>query len=51
MREVDTAVAGYLSGEAQSTDAMFDSLFAELPAQLREQRDTARKYAARRHGR
>jgi pyruvate dehydrogenase E1 component alpha subunit len=50
-REVDAAVAGYLSGEAQSTDAMFDSLFAELPARLREQRDTARQYAARRHGR
>jgi len=46
-REVDAAVAGYLSGDMQSTDAMFDSLFAELPRPLREQRSTARNYAAK----
>ena len=47
-REVDAAVTDYLAGEAQATDAMFDSLFAELPAHLRAQRDLARRYAAKR---
>jgi 2-oxoisovalerate dehydrogenase E1 component alpha subunit len=49
-REVDSAVAGYLGADPPSTDAMFDSLFAELPEHLRAQRHTARKYAARRTG-
>jgi pyruvate dehydrogenase E1 component alpha subunit len=50
-RAVDAAVADYLRAPPPPTDAMFDSLFAELPAHLRVQRDTARHYAARRGGR
>jgi len=48
--EVESAVAAYLAGDAQSTDAMFDTLFAALPAHLREQRDAARRYAVKRNG-
>jgi pyruvate dehydrogenase E1 component alpha subunit len=44
--EVDAAVEQYLQSPRPSTDAMFDYLFADLPAHLAEQRDTARKYAA-----
>ncbi len=47
---VDTAVAGYLARAKPSTDAMFDHLFAALPAHLREQRLTARKYASKHSG-
>ena len=49
-REVDAAVGAYLAGETPSTDAMFDRLFAELPAHLRAQRDAARRYASKRSG-
>jgi len=45
-REVDKAVEEYLDMPKQSTDAMFDHLFARLPKNLREQRETARRYAA-----
>jgi pyruvate dehydrogenase E1 component alpha subunit len=48
--EVDTAVSDYLSGEPQSTDAMFDNLFAQLPDHLHPQRATARRYTAKRGG-
>jgi 2-oxoisovalerate dehydrogenase E1 component alpha subunit len=43
--KVDTAVGEYLGRAKPATDAMFDHLFAELPAHLQEQRRTARKYA------
>ena len=49
-RQVDFAVNEYLSSAKQSTDAMFDTLFAELPQHLREQRATARKYSAKPSG-
>jgi len=46
-REVDAAVDEYLSADKQSTDAMFDHLFARPPNSLREQREMARRYAGR----
>jgi 2-oxoisovalerate dehydrogenase E1 component alpha subunit len=46
-RQVDAAVGEYLGTAKQSTDAMFDHLFAQLPRHLHEQRMTARKYAAK----
>jgi len=49
-REVDVAVNEYLNTAKQSTDAMFDTLFAELPLHLREQRAIARKYGAKPRG-
>ncbi len=45
--EVDAAVADYLARAKPSTDAMFDHLFAALPAHLREQRLTARHYSSK----
>jgi len=45
-REVDAAVEEYLNTPKQSTDAMFDYLFARLPRNVREQREMARRYAA-----
>jgi len=45
-REIEAAVSDYLHTPKQSTDAMFDYLFAELPRHLREQRATARHYGA-----
>jgi pyruvate dehydrogenase E1 component alpha subunit len=49
-RRVDAAVAEYLALPKPSTDAMFDHLFAELPAHLNEQRLIARKYGSRSSG-
>jgi pyruvate dehydrogenase E1 component alpha subunit len=49
-REVDAAVNEYLNTPKQSTDAMFDTLFAELPLHLREQRAIARKYGTKPRG-
>ncbi len=46
-RAVDAAVAEYLGRPAPATDAMFDHLFAALPAHLHEQRRIARKYASK----
>jgi 2-oxoisovalerate dehydrogenase E1 component alpha subunit len=46
---VDAAVSDYLAAPKQSTDAMFDHLFAELPAHLHEQRDIARRYGSSGH--
>lgn len=45
-REVDAAVEEYLRTPRQSTDAMFDYLFARLPRTTIAQREQARQYAA-----
>ena len=45
-RRVDASVAEYLGRMRPSTDAMFDHLFADLPAHLHEQRLVARKYGS-----
>jgi len=45
-RQVDAAVADYLATPRQSTDAMFDTLFAATPPHLAAQRAMARRYAA-----
>jgi len=50
IHDVDAAVGDYLAAARQSTDAMFDHLFAELPAHLGEQRATARKYGSKSSG-
>ena len=47
---VDAAVGEYLARGKPSTDAMFDHLFASLPAHLHEQRLTARRYGAKTGG-
>jgi 2-oxoisovalerate dehydrogenase E1 component alpha subunit len=47
-RQIDAAVSEYLHCPKQSTDTMFDYLFAELPSHLREQRATARTYSSMR---
>jgi pyruvate dehydrogenase E1 component alpha subunit len=44
--KVEAAVNEYLRGGKPCTDAMFDHLFAVLPAHLQDQRLIARKYAA-----
>lgn len=44
-REVETAVQQYLATPKQSTDAMFDYLFAKPPAHLEKQKAMARRYA------
>jgi TPP-dependent pyruvate/acetoin dehydrogenase alpha subunit len=44
--QVDTAVKQYLATPRQSSDSMFDYLFAQLPVGLRAQREDARRYAA-----
>jgi pyruvate dehydrogenase E1 component alpha subunit len=49
-RKVDAAVTEYLAKSKPSTDAMFEHLFAVLPAHLREQRLVARKYGAKSSG-
>jgi pyruvate dehydrogenase E1 component alpha subunit len=43
---VDAAVKQYLATPKQSTDSMFDYLYAQLPPRLRAQREDARRYAA-----
>jgi 2-oxoisovalerate dehydrogenase E1 component alpha subunit len=45
--KVDAAVTEYLGKAKPSTDAMFDHLFAALPAHLQEQRLIARKYGSK----
>jgi 2-oxoisovalerate dehydrogenase E1 component alpha subunit len=45
-REVDAAVEEYLNTPKQSTDSMFDHLFARLPKSVQAQREFARRYAA-----
>ncbi len=44
--QIEAAVRQYLATPRQSTDTMFDFLYAELPPNLRSQRDEARRYAA-----
>jgi pyruvate dehydrogenase E1 component alpha subunit len=46
-REVDAAVTEYVGKAKPSTDAMFEHLFAALPAHLHEQRLTARHYSSK----
>jgi pyruvate dehydrogenase E1 component alpha subunit len=48
--KVDAAVTEYLAKTQPFTDAMFDHLFAALPAQLCGQRLVARKYASKPSG-
>jgi 2-oxoisovalerate dehydrogenase E1 component alpha subunit len=48
--QVETAVAAYLAQPKPSTDAMFEHLFAAMPAHLQEQRAAARKYGAKSSG-
>ncbi|HXR19945.1 MAG TPA: pyruvate dehydrogenase (acetyl-transferring) E1 component subunit alpha [Steroidobacteraceae bacterium] len=43
---VEAAVKQYLATPKQSTDSMFDYLYAQLPPRLRAQREDARRYAA-----
>ncbi len=45
VEQVDAAVRQYLATPKQSTDTMFDFLYAQLPPNLRAQRDEARRYA------
>jgi pyruvate dehydrogenase E1 component alpha subunit len=45
--KVDAAVTEYLGKGKPSTDAMFEHLFASLPAHLREQRLIARHYSSK----
>jgi 2-oxoisovalerate dehydrogenase E1 component alpha subunit len=47
--EVEAAVRQYLATPKQSTDAMFDYLYAQLTPALRAQREEARRYAAQGH--
>jgi len=47
--EVEAAVKQYLATPKQSTDAMFDYLYAQLTPSLRAQRELARRYAALSH--
>jgi pyruvate dehydrogenase E1 component alpha subunit len=47
--EVEAAVRQYLATPKQSTDAMFDYLYAQLPPALHAQREEARRYAAPGH--
>src|SRR5688572_23392639 len=45
-RDMDAAVEEYLQTPKQSTDAMFDFLFARLPKTTLAQRELAQRYAA-----
>jgi 2-oxoisovalerate dehydrogenase E1 component alpha subunit len=47
--EIEAAVSQYLATAKQSTDSMFDYLYAQLPEGLRAQREEARRYAASGH--
>src|SRR6266849_1966898 len=49
-QKVDAAVTEYLGKAKPATDAMFDHLFATLPAHLGEQRLIARKYGSKPSG-
>jgi pyruvate dehydrogenase E1 component alpha subunit len=46
-RAVDAAVGEYLATAKETTDAMFEHLFAALPARLQEQRLMARRYGTK----
>jgi 2-oxoisovalerate dehydrogenase E1 component alpha subunit len=43
-RQVDAAVAAYLDTPVQPVESIFDSMFAELPESMAEQRETARRF-------
>jgi pyruvate dehydrogenase E1 component alpha subunit len=43
--QIEAAVRAYQATPRDSTDAMFDHLFANLPEALEEQKDTARRWA------
>jgi pyruvate dehydrogenase E1 component alpha subunit len=43
--EIEAAVGQYLATPKQSTDSMFDHLYAQLPPILRAQREQARRFA------
>jgi len=43
-QQVDAAVAAYLDTPVQPVESMFDSMFAELPEAMVEQRETARRF-------
>ena len=43
--QIEAAVKRYLATPKQSTDSMFDTLYAQLPPGLRAQREDARRYA------
>ncbi len=45
---IEEAVKQYLATPRQSSDAMFDHLYANMPRNLQWQRDLARRYAAHR---
>jgi pyruvate dehydrogenase E1 component alpha subunit len=45
-KDVEAAVEQYLNTGKQSTDSMFDFLFARLPKNTQAQRELARRYAA-----
>jgi 2-oxoisovalerate dehydrogenase E1 component alpha subunit len=45
-KDVDAAVEEYLNTGKQSTDSMFDYLFARLPKNTQAQRELARRYGA-----
>ncbi|HWW20147.1 MAG TPA: pyruvate dehydrogenase (acetyl-transferring) E1 component subunit alpha [Steroidobacteraceae bacterium] len=47
--QIEAAVSQYLATPRQSTDSMFDHVYAELPEALRTQREQARRYAAAGH--
>jgi pyruvate dehydrogenase E1 component alpha subunit len=46
-QQVEAAVQEFLSTAKQSTDTMFDYLFADPPQNLKAQKEMARRYAAR----
>jgi 2-oxoisovalerate dehydrogenase E1 component alpha subunit len=48
--QVEEAVNQYFATPKQSTDSMFDHLFAALPAHLLEQRAAARRYSSKPSG-
>ncbi|MFU8896429.1 MAG: pyruvate dehydrogenase (acetyl-transferring) E1 component subunit alpha [Gammaproteobacteria bacterium] len=43
-QQVDAAVAAYLDTAPQPVESMFDSMYAELPEAMVEQRETARRF-------
>ena len=43
-REIEAAVDAYLGSPRPATDAMFNDMFAQLPASLRRQRELARRH-------
>jgi pyruvate dehydrogenase E1 component alpha subunit len=45
-KEVEAAVQDYLNTPKQSTDAMFDHLFARMPKNIEEQRELASRYGS-----